>query len=535
MKPAMKLFSFCLLLSFFLMVCSCSGKTLNVNLEGSMKITVYKTSMDVETTFVDSEDALWKNGKAKAYITLSDANNVEKDRKNVTINTATLIGNSITFSQLEANTAYTLKLIASMDGKQKTLQTQTKTTVANGETADDPIEIHTIEDLEAMNKASSAYYKLMADLDGNNEQLSSIFGSASNPFKGHLDGNGKTIRNVLLDDGYTYAGIFGYMDGATVANLTIENVTYSVDSRGETYLGVLSWCAKKSTIENITITGVRFTFSGYSNRSAKIGSAVGYASDSVLKNVRVSDLVMQIGKSQNSYIGGFVGHNESSEISDCSVEGSMKADILYTNNTGSGYYGGFVGWNDSTKGIQNSYAQVDMDVSDQSEDNLDKDGNPLYTGYEKYILNIGGFVGANSNIDMKLIGCAAIGKINVTVGYAYTVYIGGFAGNIKGHSYLKNCVYVPSETGLQIQLMEQKPVSDEKEETVLPQKASISLGIGNISDKAVLDHVFAYFDRFGYQPQSNADLNQITVQSTVIDQDLTNFSEIIQTVIKTIE
>lgn len=81
MKPAMKLFSFCLLLSFFLMVCSCSGKTLNVNLEGSMKITVYKTSMDVETTFVDSEDALWKNGKAKAYITLSDANNVEKDRK----------------------------------------------------------------------------------------------------------------------------------------------------------------------------------------------------------------------------------------------------------------------------------------------------------------------------------------------------------------------------------------------------------------------------------------------------------------------
>lgn len=83
--------------------------------------------------------------------------------------------------------------------------------------------------------------------------------------------------------------------------------------------------------------------------------------------------------------------------------------------------------------------------------------------------------------------------------------------------------------------MEQKPVSDEKEETVLPQKASISLGIGNISDKAVLDHVFAYFDRFGYQPQSNADLNQITVQSTVIDQDLTNFSEIIQTVIKTIE
>ena len=64
-------------------------------------------------------------------------------------------------------------------------------------------------------------------------------------FGGIVDGNGKTIRGLNVDTGEEqYAGLFGYIDNATITNLTVE----VEQVRGKGYVGGLVGYAKDSTI-----------------------------------------------------------------------------------------------------------------------------------------------------------------------------------------------------------------------------------------------------------------------------------------------
>ena len=75
------------------------------------------------------------------------------------------------------------------------------------------------------------YFKLMADIDltefledENPDQGWQPVGTSSAPFKGILDGNGKTISGLWINRSNTsYVGLFGYCNGATIKNLTIKD------------------------------------------------------------------------------------------------------------------------------------------------------------------------------------------------------------------------------------------------------------------------------------------------------------------------
>ena len=94
------------------------------------------------------------------------------------------------------------------------------------------------------------------------DNKTSVWYTYGGSFKGVFDGNGNTIKNIYQNtwqmrgnyDGHYYKeamGIFGYVNGGTVKNLSVDNFT----SDGEfTPTGVVAAYARNATFENIAIT-----------------------------------------------------------------------------------------------------------------------------------------------------------------------------------------------------------------------------------------------------------------------------------------
>jgi hypothetical protein len=229
-------------------------------------------------------------------------------------------------------------------------------TVAKGPNGD-VIEIGTAAELarlsEKSNKDGKTYeednFVLTQDIDlnckpwdpiGAAEVTDNVYG-----FVGTFDGNGKTIYNLHIDldklqttgridyydDGsveatydevYRYAGLFGRLYGATIKNLTIENVIIHNNtdiSSGLSYTGILAGFATKTHFENVKIKGIVVVTADGSFCDAKsgyIGGLIGEAGDGCTFdgiNIQVED---------GSYVSG----------SDCACVGGVIG--LYMNNNG---------------------------------------------------------------------------------------------------------------------------------------------------------------------------------------------------------
>lgn len=100
---------------------------------------------------------------------------------------------------------------------------------------------------------NAKYYKLTANID-----LSTVCGSAKGswmpigksktlPFKGHFDGNGKTISNLYISNKADYQALFGCINSAEVKGVTVEG---SVKGRIQV-AGIVAY-STKGTIYNCT-------------------------------------------------------------------------------------------------------------------------------------------------------------------------------------------------------------------------------------------------------------------------------------------
>ena len=89
---------------------------------------------------------------------------------------------------------------------------------------------------------TDVYFKLMNDIDLTDWLAENYpgqgwqpVGSSSEPFKGILDGNNKTISGFSINRTTTdYVGLFGYVSGATIKNLTLKGTI-----KGKGYVGSL--------------------------------------------------------------------------------------------------------------------------------------------------------------------------------------------------------------------------------------------------------------------------------------------------------
>ena len=125
-------------------------------------------------------------------------------------------------------------------------------------TEDDPYLISSADELvymsEDLNYSAAnrdKYFKLTKNIDMSGKEFTAI-GNTGKLFQGTFDGDFHIIYNLNISASYQYSGLFGRINGATVKNLGLENV--SVVSNRNDAAGLVA-NAVESTIENCYVIG----------------------------------------------------------------------------------------------------------------------------------------------------------------------------------------------------------------------------------------------------------------------------------------
>jgi len=126
-------------------------------------------------------------------------------------------------------------------------------------TRDDPYLVATAAQLDSVRQHLDAHFRLTADINLGVAPYSAGAGwqpigaqDAGQRFSGSLDGHGHVIYNLTINRPLTgHQGLFGYLDGVTVRNLTLENV--AVHGRG--YTGGLAGRVANSLIAGVKVSG----------------------------------------------------------------------------------------------------------------------------------------------------------------------------------------------------------------------------------------------------------------------------------------
>ena len=169
-------------------------------------------------------------------------------------------------------------------------------------------------------------FVLMNDVDLNGFEWTPI-GSSANPFQGTFDGNGKTIKNLVVTGNNSYVGLFGNTNSGEIKNLTVENAKVS----GRLNVGVVAGHPYTSKYTNITVTG-HVEVNGMAYVGA-VGGKNAYADwTNVTVNVDETSYVkansVENGTAYRTYVGGVVGfngegcHSFTNITSNINVEGS---------------------------------------------------------------------------------------------------------------------------------------------------------------------------------------------------------------------
>ena len=202
-------------------------------------------------------------------------------------------------------------------------------------TKSDPFQIENVKQLNMIREYLDQNFVLIQDIDLKEVDNFKPIGSEDTPFKGVLDGSGKSIKNLKINrPDEEYVGLFGFIsDKALIKNICLENVNI----RGNIDVGGLSGHVKNSDIKNSCVTG-NITGKSYT------GGMVGYNKGRLhysYTNVKVSG---------DFIIGGLVGYNSGSDKHEVIILNSYAMGKVKGNKN----VGGLVGR--SVSKIQSSYS-----------------------------------------------------------------------------------------------------------------------------------------------------------------------------------
>ena len=179
------------------------------------------------------------------------------------------------------------------------------------------------------------YFKLMSDIDltdwieqNNPSNGWQPIGVSSSAFKGIFDGNNHTISGLTINRPSTEnVGFFGYIDAATIKNLTVKG-----NVEGGTHVGGICGAAGSVTFSNCNFTqGGSFGIKSHGNNS---GGIAGYVTGQLIVS-QCSCNATILGNGDNT--GGLIGYaNDAVTMSNNQVRGNIKGTGLYT--------GGIIGY-----------------------------------------------------------------------------------------------------------------------------------------------------------------------------------------------
>lgn len=224
-----------------------------------------------------------------------------------------------------------------------------------------PHPICNCRDLNAINGQLSWSYKLLADINcyadthlggnlwENGKGFYPIGGIAQGGtgFSGDFNGAGKTVSGIFVDrtqslGGAAVAGLFGYIQGGTVRNVTFRD--YNIFATDPTYGGYVGGIAGRNTGTILNSAALNGTVSSTINHL--VAYFAGFNSGTIRNSYAVSNNKLQGAWGASSYyIAGFVN------TSSGTIENSY---VIVNNDINSHKAGGFVGNNSGT--IRNSFS-----------------------------------------------------------------------------------------------------------------------------------------------------------------------------------
>ncbi len=187
-------------------------------------------------------------------------------------------------------------------------------------TQEHPYLITTLEDLDLLATLvnsgipfSGTFFKLGANIDLDGYTVTPIGDySQSRPFQGSLDGDSYTITNMSLAGG-DCQGLFGYLAGGRVENLTVSNATLS--GRGD-YRGVVCGYNLGGTLQNCQVTGSSLADSGQ-----YVGGIVGGTfGGALVSNCQCTSTTIDI---TGDFVGGVAGIAANTTIVNCTASAAV--------------------------------------------------------------------------------------------------------------------------------------------------------------------------------------------------------------------
>lgn len=266
-------------------------------------------------------------------------------------------------------------------------------------------------------------------------------GTDSHKFASSFDGNGYKISNLKISNTQRYQGLFGFLDGGTIQNVSLENVDISGGSTVGALVGVVDGSINNCNASG-SVTGSSYQVGGligvgysgarlqncYANVDVKgnegVGGLVGgtYSNITIKKCFATGNVTGSADK-----VGGLVGVAENgSNIENCYATGKISG----TNNVG-----GLVGVG---RNIADSYATGKVTGSGENVGGLAGQAYEITSSYAKGdVINSGRYTGGlvgNVNNNSNITDCHATGNVTVT---GSNQYVGGIVGNTAGN--LTNC------------------------------------------------------------------------------------------------
>lgn len=220
-------------------------------------------------------------------------------------------------------------------------------------TESDPYLITTPQELQNINKNTSASYKLAANIDLKNMDFIPIGNAESGSFKGTFDGAGFTVSNLNVFAG-KYAGLFGCNEGV-IKNVSLKNIYVY----GNRYIGgVCGQNAEYGTIENCSVLSGSVESGGGLNDICA-GGIIGYNSGIIVGPItNYADVNVSADADIYIYVGGIIGYSNSNEnISQIRNYGNMSSyNPFYDGYTRQhSYCGGLIGSSASSCKISDSF------------------------------------------------------------------------------------------------------------------------------------------------------------------------------------
>jgi hypothetical protein len=228
----------------------------------------------------------------------------------------------------------------------------------------------------------------------------SPIGNYFDAFSGNYNGNDYSIQNLFIDrrPSYSYVGLFGKTDGASIQHIELNNV----EIYGDDFIGGLIGLGLNTTISNSFVTG-------QINGNEWVGGMIGQINNSTVETCYSQNIQVKAA----SPVGGFIGRIWSSTVSNCFCSGNVTA-------SGSDV-GGFIGVSENNASITNSYSTA------------------IVTGGK----NTGGFVGLN-DVECTITKCYSVGDVHAGGWDA-----GGLVGRHSSSSIISQCFSLSTVVGTQ--------------------------------------------------------------------------------------